>query len=390
MKKFKIALANDIDIFNIKNLLDIEFARKYHAVGIHYLIKKIIDNQYEIQWGNDAIDKIEKGHWKAKDVLIIQEMSSKYGKKLKKLGAVTFLCMCFEGPFIGHWFYEKINYFGQNFKKMIIFDDKYDTLKFNKNKILNIGFPCIEENFLTKKFVPLSREQWNKKNLIVGIWSNKHYSMHFKKIYDHLKNYNFKYLLLELISKLISKTYKKNLKFQIIDKRNQIFLNISKFQKFDLFGRGWNNDIEMPNRFYKKLKNYKNSIFDCLESKNENRTKKEIFNNYKFCLCFENSISRSYVTEKIFDCFKNNIIPIYLGAPNINEIVPKNCFIDYRKFKSDEDMIAFLNEMDTDKANNYLMSAHIFLKSNKSKLNSCEYFAKKIVLEIDKFTRECK
>ena len=39
-------------------------------------------------------------------------------------------------------------------------------------------------------------------------------------------------------------------------------------------------------------------------------SKKEIYNQYKFSLCFENSISRSYITEKIFDCFFEKIIPI--------------------------------------------------------------------------------
>ena len=37
MKYTKIALVNDIDIFNITTLSNIEFAKKYHALGAYYL-----------------------------------------------------------------------------------------------------------------------------------------------------------------------------------------------------------------------------------------------------------------------------------------------------------------------------------------------------------------
>ena len=39
-----------------------------------------------------------------------------------------------------------------------------------------------------------------------------------------------------------------------------------------------------------------------------------------------------YMTEKIWDSFKAKTVPVYWGASNIEEYVPKNCFIDYRDF----------------------------------------------------------
>ena len=168
MKYNKIAYVNDIDIFNISTLSNIEFAKKYHALGAYYLINRLKDH-YEIVWVNEAINNIENGKWRPEEVLVIQDMSSKSGKKLINLGAFPFINICYEGPFIGHSYYQKINYFGKIFKKLIIFDDEYPDLKFNKNKIMDLGFPCIETQFVENKFIPFSKKEWDLKKFIVGI-----------------------------------------------------------------------------------------------------------------------------------------------------------------------------------------------------------------------------
>ncbi|MGI0011511.1 MAG: glycosyltransferase family 10 domain-containing protein, partial [Nitrosopumilaceae archaeon] len=41
-----------------------------------------------------------------------------------------------------------------------------------------------------------------------------------------------------------------------------------------------------------------------------------------------------YITEKIFDCLYAGTIPLYLGAPDISEIIPDNAYVDCRKFSS--------------------------------------------------------
>jgi alpha-1,4-fucosyltransferase len=43
---------------------------------------------------------------------------------------------------------------------------------------------------------------------------------------------------------------------------------------------------------------------------------------YKFHLAFENSESESYVTEKYYLALSSATIPIYFGAPNIEQFYP--------------------------------------------------------------------
>jgi hypothetical protein len=62
-------------------------------------------------------------------------------------------------------------------------------------------------------------------------------------------------------------------------------------------------------------------------------TKLETFAQYKFTLAFENSIAPDYVTEKFFDPLVAGSVPVYWGAPNIEQFAPGNrCFIDARRF----------------------------------------------------------
>ena len=43
---------------------------------------------------------------------------------------------------------------------------------------------------------------------------------------------------------------------------------------------------------------------------------------------------KGYVTEKIFDCIYAGTIPLYLGASNIESLVPRDVYVDCRQFKS--------------------------------------------------------
>ena len=55
----------------------------------------------------------------------------------------------------------------------------------------------------------------------------------------------------------------------------------------------------------------------------------EIYNKYKFIICFENSKTDGYITEKIFNVFLSKSIPIYDGAPNINKFISQPSFIEF-------------------------------------------------------------
>jgi hypothetical protein len=111
-------------------------------------------------------------------------------------------------------------------------------------------------------------------------------------------------------------------------------------------------------------------------------SKKEVYVNYKFVLCVENSIHDGYITEKIFDAMTCGCVPIYLGAKNICDFIPNNLFISLDIGDSFETIMEKVYACD------YLelkRNAHDFLYSENSNNFKAETFSEtltKAVLSI--------
>ncbi len=70
---------------------------------------------------------------------------------------------------------------------------------------------------------------------------------------------------------------------------------------------------------------------------------------YRFCLCLENAIEVDYVTEKFFDPFLAGTVPVYRGAPNIDQFAPgENAFINANDFSGPGELCTYLAELDRD------------------------------------------
>jgi len=100
----------------------------------------------------------------------------------------------------------------------------------------------------------------------------------------------------------------------------------------------------------------------------------EVLKHYKFCISFENSAIPGYITEKIFSCFAGGCVPVYWGAPNIEAYIPKDCFIDFREFESEEALYAALKKMPREVYEGYLDRIRAYLGSKEARVFSAEHF----------------
>ncbi|AWG21425.1 hypothetical protein FFWV33_07715 [Flavobacterium faecale] len=145
-------------------------------------------------------------------------------------------------------------------------------------------------------------------------------------------------------------------------------------QDFDLFGQGW--DIYyFPSNFPilrlfngRKLYWFRSKIKEYYSSwKGEVDDKKDLMSKYKFSVCFENAIGPTgYISEKIWDGFASGTVPIYFGAPNVTEHIPENCFIDYRNYKTLDDLYYYIKSINEREYKIYLDNINKFLKKEKS------------------------
>jgi len=154
-------------------------------------------------------------------------------------------------------------------------------------------------------------------------------------------------------------------------------------ENFDFYGIGWDTYTH-PNRYVKHLlhKSKLSTLFKpkFKSYKGKIDSKKEVLEKYKFAICYENARDiPGYITEKIFDCFFAGCVPIYWGADNITEHIPKECFIDKRAFNTYEELYDFIITMNDAKYLGYLESIQNFLNSNASYQFSSEFFVNQLI-----------
>jgi hypothetical protein len=88
-----------------------------------------------------------------------------------------------------------------------------------------------------------------------------------------------------------------------------------------------------------------------LEADKGSATKLETIKAYKFTLALENAIAEDYVTEKFYDPLIAGSVPVYLGAPNIDDFAPgENCFINVADWESPAELARHLLELAGDDA----------------------------------------
>jgi hypothetical protein len=164
--------------------------------------------------------------------------------------------------------------------------------------------------------------------------------------------------------------------FKSSKKRNELYTerikSIRFFEskcrlEFDLFGTGWDKSI---------FPSYRGEV----------ESKQDVLSNYKFTLCYENMKNTDgYITEKIFDCFYANSIPVYWGASNILNYVPEVCFIDRTRFKNNEDLFHYLKGISEEEYNEKILAINHFLNSQHYELFLPKNYAKTLYSSVINF-----
>lgn len=70
---------------------------------------------------------------------------------------------------------------------------------------------------------------------------------------------------------------------------------------------------------------------------------REITKKYKFVLSFENTFHTDYITEKLFDWFPRDIIPVAYGMGNYSKVAPPGTVINAADFNSPKSLADYLH-----------------------------------------------
>jgi hypothetical protein len=92
--------------------------------------------------------------------------------------------------------------------------------------------------------------------------------------------------------------------------------------------------------------------------------KAQVLGQYEFAICFENMALEGWITEKLFDCLFVGTVPVYLGAPDIDRWVPRECFIAMRDFDGYPELRAYLRSLEHEDLKAYREAARDFIGSD--------------------------
>ncbi|MCE5324005.1 glycosyltransferase family 10 [bacterium] len=160
--------------------------------------------------------------------------------------------------------------------------------------------------------------------------------------------------------------------------------------RFDLYGHGWNNlawpiihataaavrSVKLPRPLPAKcmlpgniaaayIKDIAQGLSPFVSYAGTVSDKDETLAKYRFCLCIENQLNYpGYVTEKLFDCFFSGTVPVYLGAANVEEYVPRDCFISMSNTKDFSTLLDILQSMGPAEFGKYQQAGRNFVTAD--------------------------
>ena len=155
-----------------------------------------------------------------------------------------------------------------------------------------------------------------------------------------------------------------------------------------LYGHGWSKPAVKEGRFGPVEQKITGTILSFLgltahkTYRGVAESKIQLHSRSRFSICFENINRKNYITEKIFDCFFAGTVPIYLGAPNVTDYIPPECFIDIRYFDSTAQLFKFITEMEQKEYEKYQAAIGNYLLSECYKKFSTGAYVETIVSDI--------
>lgn len=356
-----VALCTRSTAFSENQILRREIAEKYPgALWIPELVDKLIRHGVTMVTGDVALRRVKNGELSPLEVWVIQEDSSCEANELLRLGAKGKVLLCCESPLFAADFYRGLSSVSRKFEHSLIF-----------RGAIKDAFPLISAHALYFPSFdppqPCSSLSWDSRKYLVMVAGNKYWKIRRSAIWRLAAK------IRDIVSRSPQRFSRAYASTQLHDQRLAAISHFGQGGKLDLYGRGWGSLKNLPIHWQKELSATVSNLnpAPCTD-------KLATIGGYKFALCFENIEFPGYVTEKIIDCLVAGLVPIYWGAPDIQDFVPADCFIDARKFKSLDDLESFLESVSETEWQKIVNRGRSFLSDEMGQRYSYRGFAERM------------
>jgi alpha(1,3/1,4) fucosyltransferase len=303
---------------------------------------------------------------KGKNVFISFGLLDRYKQFVRRLDLTLSAFFAFESPVVEPQIYRELGAVQRNFKRVFTFTDSESLLPFLDRPLQSREFR------IPHPFERIDEVLWGRKNrkFLIMMNHNKVPALDYRELYRE---------------------------------RMRALQFFAATEEIDLYGVGWDGpSFQMGSRLPGTLQRLRHHWLKkwqrirpvpLLQAARKvyhgpASGKPEVMSQYNFALTFENVILKDWITEKIFDCFAVGTVPIYWGAPNIDDHVPQECFIDMRKFANYYELRSYLNNLSPNEIEVYRTAGREFLLSPRFRPFTKEFFTERLARIVQEDTGE--
>ena len=362
----KISFAADISPFQHNRILNRDWASRFPGALWGPALVEELGNDFEVVTGDVALSHVKTGFWLPSDVLVIQHMADPISIELTRLGCTPQVITTFESPLYAGSFFDNLPAYANSFKHQVFFRGSFNKLSCAGRQV-PVSFPSFSYGDTTADLVP-----WQSRELMVAIFSNKYvilpnWNQGFGDFCWRFPRFLYHYLRGNRVASNLPLH-----QIQLQDRRLELVIHFLRREKLKLFGGGWERFDRIPPSKRKELLNLLSPGDRKIEDKIDH------LKNFKFCLCLENCSYPGYVTEKIIDCLVAGVIPLYQGAPDVTDFIPKDCFIDISEEMDLTKLENRLDQISEVEGMKMIQAGQDFLRSSQAYPFSYQGFAGKI------------
>ena len=347
-KQDVVVLDIDIEPFLENRVLDAVYARQFPGAEMFALLGSVC-RDHSVDCVTSDIYLRDPDRW-AKVACVSNETTRFSEELLGRSGVVPVVCMSLESPIWARPFYRSIAEVSARYRHVVFWQGAEREVRRAQFHEAHWPYPSFDEC--------RDGADWVARRFATMVCSNKLAFPPLRPVIEPLHPGQTARNLRAYVRRRIERS-NPWFREEYQTKRLAAIEQFAVSPGFDLYGRGWNDTSVLPISSAVAVRAaYRGELAPL--------GKVDKVAEYRFSICFENAPFEGYVTEKIFDAFCAGNIPVYLGAPDVERLIPKESFVDMRDFSSFGELDRFLEAMTEFEAAGYLEAARCFMASREA------------------------
>lgn len=260
------------------------------------------------------------------------------------------VCVSVESPIVARDFYKRIREASERFRHVFLW-------KGTRERATG-GAEFHEVHWPHPNLTPVgTSSSWTQRRFLALVNSNKRVFAFPTPLFQARHPRHSVRMLLPVMRVQWARGRERWFRSELYKERLAAVRHFARCEDFDLYGHGWDDVSGLHVRDA-------DAVSRAFRGELPPFGKIEVLSRYQFAICFENTAFPGYVTEKLFDCLVAGCIPVYLGAPDIEQYIPAEAFVDARRFRNYRELEKCLREMTAEEADQRSAAARTFLGSD--------------------------